>query len=75
MLLEQAARLKAQADWLDRTIIEIIIQRGAERGRRLQEVGMRLVSDQIVWERINFGTGSGVILTDVTEVKHVSSRG
>jgi type I restriction enzyme, R subunit len=25
MLLEQAVRLKAQADWLDRTIIEIII--------------------------------------------------
>jgi hypothetical protein len=24
------------------------------------------VSDQIVWERINSGTGSGVILTDFT---------
>ena len=39
-LSEEACRLTAQADWLDETIIEIIISEGPERGRRLREMGL-----------------------------------
>jgi type I restriction enzyme R subunit len=39
-LLEHAHKLEQQANWLDETIVEII-QRGAERGRGLQEMGLR----------------------------------
>ena len=39
--LLKAAKLKAQADWMDETIIEIIISEAQNEVARLQEVGLR----------------------------------